>query len=53
MGRLRSKSESGVNIAEIELLRVREEEGGPLRLGFARKGDRSLAAVFCRMPAAC
>ncbi len=25
---------SGVNIAEIELLRVREEIGGPLRLGF-------------------
>ena len=33
-----------MNIAEIELLRVREEEGGPLRLGFARKRDRSLAA---------
>lgn len=39
-----SVGESGVNIAEIELLRVREEEGGPLRLGFARKRDRRLAA---------
>ena len=26
--------QSGINIAEIELLRVREEEGGPLRFGF-------------------
>lgn len=35
---------SGINIAEIELLRSREEEGGPLRLGFMSKEGRQLAA---------
>jgi prephenate dehydrogenase len=34
----------GVNIAEIELLRVREEEGGPLRLGFVDEESRRRAA---------
>lgn len=34
---------AGINIAEIELLRVREEEGGPLRLGFAWEDSRRLA----------
>jgi len=38
---------SGVNIAEIELLRVREEEGGPLRLGFLSiHGRRDAAAML-------
>jgi prephenate dehydrogenase len=36
---------SGVNIAEIELLRVREEEGGPLRLGFLSIPGRRDAAA--------
>ncbi|HZK23887.1 MAG TPA: prephenate dehydrogenase [Oscillospiraceae bacterium] len=36
--------EGGVNIAEIELLRVREEAGGPLRLGFVEADARRLAA---------
>jgi prephenate dehydrogenase len=36
--------QGGVNIAEIELLRVREEEGGPLRLGFAHEESRRLGA---------
>lgn len=44
-GRLGS---SGLNIAEIELLRVREEEGGPLRLGFMREESRSLASGLLR-----
>ena len=34
---------AGINIAEIELLRVREEEGGPLRLGFDSEEKRLLA----------
>lgn len=38
----------GINIAEIELLRVREEEGGPLRLGFIREESRRLAAGVLR-----
>ncbi|MBS4022177.1 MAG: prephenate dehydrogenase [Dethiobacter sp.] len=38
---------AGVNIAEIELLRVREEEGGPLRLGFlSGEGRKSAAALL-------
>lgn len=35
--------DAGINIAEIELLRVREEEGGPLRLGFGSEEKRLLA----------
>lgn len=35
---------SGINIAEVELLRVREVEGGPLRFGF-------LSATECRRAA--
>jgi len=36
---------AGINIAEIELLRVREEEGAPLRLGFLSTQSRSKAAA--------
>ncbi|MCR3921945.1 MAG: prephenate dehydrogenase [Firmicutes bacterium] len=37
----------GVNIAEIELLRMREEEGGPLRVGFmSAEGSRLAARVL-------
>ena len=36
--------DAGINIAEIELLRVREEEGGPLRLGFITEESLRLAA---------
>jgi len=36
--------QSGINIAEIELLRVREEEGGPLRFGFKTLNNLRLAA---------
>ncbi len=39
---------AGVNIAEIELLRVREEEGGPLRLGFLSTEGRQAAAALLR-----
>jgi prephenate dehydrogenase len=39
---------AGVNIAEIELLRVREEEGGPLRFGFLSVEARQAAAVLLR-----
>ena len=35
---------AGINIAEIELLRIREEEGGPLRLGFLSEEARLAAA---------
>ncbi|MCW3491299.1 prephenate dehydrogenase [Dethiobacter alkaliphilus] len=35
--------DAGINIAEIELLRVREEEGGPLRLGFITEDSLRLA----------
>ena len=34
---------AGINIAEIELLRVREEEGGPLRVGFTNEENRRVA----------
>ena len=36
--------DAGINIAEIELLRVREEEGGPLRLGFITEESLRLAS---------
>ena len=36
--------EGGINIAEIELLRVREKTGGPLRLGFVTAAARDAAA---------
>jgi len=39
---------AGINIAEIELLRVREEEGGPLRLGFLSEEGRASAAALLR-----
>lgn len=35
---------NGINIAEIELLRVREEKGGPLRFGFKSRENLHLAA---------
>jgi len=35
--------EKGINIAEIEILHVREEEGGTMRLGFQDKEQRDLA----------
>lgn len=39
---------AGINIAEIELLRVREEEGGPLRLGFLSEEGRADAAALLK-----
>jgi prephenate dehydrogenase len=39
---------AGINIAEIELLKVREEEGGPLRLGFLSASGRSEALTMLR-----
>lgn len=39
-----SLGQSGINIAEIELLRIREEEGGPLRLAFLSAKEREAAA---------
>jgi len=39
---------AGINIAEIELLKVREEEGGPLRLGFLSASGRSEASAMLR-----
>ena len=36
----------GVNIADIEILRVREGEGGTVRLGFTSAADRERAAAL-------
>lgn len=35
--------EAGLNISEIEILRIREEKGGSIRLGFNRVEDRDRA----------
>lgn len=37
---------SGLNIADIEILRVREGEGGTVRLAFAREDERDRAAAL-------
>jgi len=41
--------EKEVNIAEIEILHVREEEGGSIRLGFREEGQRSKALTLLEM----
>ncbi|MBC7324485.1 MAG: ACT domain-containing protein, partial [Moorella sp. (in: Bacteria)] len=38
----------GVNIADIEILRVREGEGGSVRLGFATAQQQSAAVSILR-----
>lgn len=41
-------AESGVNITDIEILRVREGEGGTIRLGFAAEQDQENAIRVLR-----
>ncbi|MEW6183667.1 MAG: prephenate dehydrogenase [Bacillota bacterium] len=39
---------AGINICDIEILRVREGEGGTIRLGFARSVDQEDAVILLR-----
>jgi prephenate dehydrogenase len=41
-------AESGVNITDIEILRVREGEGGTIRLGFATEQEQDNAVLALR-----
>ena len=41
-------AESGVNIANIEILRVREGEGGTIRVGFATEQEQENAIRVLR-----
>ncbi|MEW6448110.1 MAG: prephenate dehydrogenase [Bacillota bacterium] len=40
--------DNGINICDIEILRVREGEGGTIRLGFARETDQEEAVRLLR-----
>jgi prephenate dehydrogenase len=39
---------SGINISDIEILRVREGEGGTIRIGFAAASDQEEALRLFR-----
>jgi len=41
-------AQEGINIADIEILRVREGEGGSVRLGFATEGEQDNAIITLR-----
>jgi len=41
-------AEAGINISDIEILRVREGEGGTIKLGFVREGDQEEAVRLLR-----
>ncbi|MEW6172425.1 MAG: prephenate dehydrogenase [Bacillota bacterium] len=47
-GLARILGDAGINICDIEILRVREGEGGTIRLGFARTADQDEAVRLLR-----
>ncbi|HHW43256.1 MAG TPA: prephenate dehydrogenase, partial [Desulfotomaculum sp.] len=47
-GLAKSLGDQGINICDIEILRVREGEGGSIRLAFATEKEQEQAAVILR-----